>query len=75
MVQAMGDLFVLGGEYAHKVSIGQKSIYQLRCSSEECTWKTLNQELRVPRIEFVAIVVMDSIVNCSKNKTGANVYH
>ena len=70
MVEVMGDLFVLGGEMDDGVS--QKYIYQLHCSSEECAWKTLNQEMRVPRKDFVAIPVMDSIVNCMASENWDN---
>ena len=73
MVEVMGDLFVLGGENADSSHLNawnsQKYIYKLHCSSEECAWKTLNQELKVPRREFVAIPVMDSFVNCIASQT------
>ena len=63
MVEVTGDLFVMGGDSPDGI---QKSIYRLSCSSGECAWTSLKQELKVARYGFVAIPVMDSIVNCTK---------
>ena len=65
MVQIMGDLYVLGGYGSTQFLV---SIYKLSCSSGECAWTIIKQELKIGRLDFVAIPVMDSIVNCSDLK-------
>ena len=56
MLEMNGDTYAIGG-YGWG---GYKSaIYQLSCSSELCSWTTLNQQLKVGRRNSVAIVVQD----------------
>ena len=52
MINIGGDLYILGG--------GQKLIYKLTCNFRECKWTTLNQRLKVDRINAVAIPLSDS---------------
>ena len=51
MLEIQGDLFVLGGY--------QSEIHKMSCSSELCSWTTINQELKVARYDLVAISVPD----------------
>ena len=57
MLEIRGDLFVFGGKSSGD---GQQSaIYKMSCSSGVCSWKTINQELKVARKYLVAISVPD----------------
>ena len=55
MLEIQGDLFVFGGfddSY-------QTEIHKMSCSSEVCSWTTINQELNVARCCLVAMSVPD----------------
>ena len=59
MLEIQGDAFIFGG-----VDTGANynlAIYQLTCSSDICSWSTLNQALKVGRDSFVAIPVPDNL--------------
>ena len=62
MVEFDGDLYVIGG---FDGNIVQKSIQRLQCSSGDCKWTTLKQELEIRRSYPVAIPVIDSYTNCN----------
>ena len=51
-----GDAYVFGGYHPNYNS----AIYQITCSSGICSWSTLNQELKVARMDSVAIGVTGS---------------
>ena len=68
--EIQGDVFVIGGrDYSsngsnptgtHGYDGYQSAIHKLSCSSEVCSWSTINQELKVARNYLVAIPVPDS---------------
>ena len=58
IVEIQGDAFLFGGEESSKNY--NSAIYQLTCSSGNCSWSTLNQELKVARTQTVAIPVPDN---------------
>ena len=58
MLEIHGDVYIFGGRDSGYVY--QSSIYQLSCSSELCSWSTLNQQLNVARVGPVAIPVQDN---------------
>ena len=59
---------VLGGESS---SGAQKKIYLITCSEQICMISLLNQELSIPRRDFVAIPIPDPISGCiSGSKCG-----
>ena len=53
MLEMHGDAYIFGGDGGGFNS----AIYKLTCSSGICSWSTLNQELKVARIDTVAIRV------------------
>ena len=55
MVEIQGDLFVFGG--LDKPNSRQKAIHKLECSSNNCSWSTINQQMKTDRRDVVAIVV------------------
>ena len=55
MLEIQGDLFVFGGSSSGY----QTEIYKMSCSSEVCSWTTINQELNVARGFLVAMSVPD----------------
>ena len=63
MVEVEGDLYVIGGFDGDLI---QKSIYRLQCSSGDCKWTTMKQELEIHRSYPVAIPVMDFYTNCNE---------
>ena len=62
MVEIGGDLYVIGGFDGDFV---QKSIHRLQCSSGDCKWTTMNQELEIQRSYPVIIPIMDFYANCN----------
>ena len=54
MLEIQGDLFVFGGVSS---DVEQTEIHKMSCSSEVCSWATINQELKVARNNLVAITV------------------
>ena len=65
VVEIQGDAFLFGGRDSGWNY--NSAIYQLTCSSGNCSWSTLNQELKVPRYYTVAIPVQG---NFCKGKEG-----
>ena len=45
----------------------QKKIYHITCSEQICMISLLNQELSIPRKDFVAIPIPDSMSGCTSN--------
>ena len=58
IVEIQGDAFSFGGYLGS--SNYDSAIYQLTCSSGNCSWSTLNQELKIARGSTVAIPVPDT---------------
>ena len=48
-----GDLYTIGG--------GQTAIHRLSCSSGNCAWTTMDQELKVARRYLVAMAVPNDL--------------
>ena len=63
----LGDVFVIGGRDIDLEE--QSSIYQLSCFSGLCSWSTLSQQLKVGRINPVAIPVIDGNNQCETTTT------
>ena len=63
MVRVGYDLIILGG--ATKESLGIGSIFKLSCANQSCQWVTLEQELKTPRIYFVAVAVPNDFLQCN----------
>jgi len=62
MISYNGDAYAIGGKSPDGY---EKAIYRLSCPNQECQWTTLQQELKTPRQWFVAIPIMDSLVDCN----------
>jgi hypothetical protein len=45
-------------------SFTEKDIYKLECTSTACTWKHLEQTFSVERVNYVAMYVPSSYVDC-----------
>ena len=63
MVQLDKDVVIIGG-YVPYVG-DQSSLHRLTCQNRNCEWKTLTQQLKVARTEFVAMLIPDELVDCS----------
>ena len=59
MLEIHGDAFSFGGREA-TMNDFISAIYRLTCSSGICCWLTINQELKVPRLNPVVIPVPDN---------------
>jgi hypothetical protein len=59
--EIQGDVYLFGGQ-----SGGSKNsaIYQLSCSSGNCSWSTVTQVLKVARYLTVVIPVSDTLTSC-----------
>ena len=55
MVEIQGDLFVFGG--LDKPNSRQTAIHKLECSSNNCSWSTINQQMQAAKRDVVAIAV------------------
>ena len=53
-----GDLYAIGGLSGNDK---QTAIHRLSCSSGNCAWTTINQELKVDRYGQVAMVVPNDL--------------
>ena len=65
MLELKGDAYVIGGgNYnAHAPTTTDRAvstIYKLSCSSGLCCWTTLSQQLKVARVNLVAMPVQDN---------------
>ena len=61
MVPLIHGQAIIGG---YSYNGAQNKIYFLTCSNMICIISTLSQELSVPRHDFVAIPITDSISGC-----------
>ena len=57
------DLVAIGGfDYYGFI---QSSMHRLTCQNKECWWQTLQRELQIGRMQFVAILIPDNY--CGKH--------
>ena len=61
-----GRKFALIAGFSESKSQSLGSIFLLQCSSGNCTWTRMEQELKYPRDSAVAMMIPDSIVKCSQ---------
>jgi hypothetical protein len=54
-----GDLYTIGGYYGNGAV--QTDIHRLSCSSGNCSWTTMDQELKVGRYYSVAMAVPNDL--------------
>jgi hypothetical protein len=47
----------------------QSSIYKLICDQIGCKWSEMEQQLKIPRAFFVAMLISNHLTNCTKTKT------
>ena len=62
MVPLRHSVVVIGG--VSGINEYQSSIHSLSCNEDDCQWTTLKQELKVPRMQSVAMMIPDSLTNC-----------
>jgi hypothetical protein len=58
-------VIVIGG-YSTTDHADQSSIYKLICDQLECKWSEMEQQLKIPRDLFVAMLIPDTLTNCTK---------
>jgi hypothetical protein len=57
-----GVILMGGNSYGY-----QSSIYKLICDQLECKWSEMEQQLKIPRYDFVAMLIPDTFkTNCTK---------
>ena len=61
MVQLGNGQAIIGGDDTHSI---QFKIHLLNCMNRNCSISTLGQELSVPREDFLAIPIPDTIAGC-----------
>jgi hypothetical protein len=44
----------------------QSSIYKLICDQLKCQWSEMEQKLKFSRQDFVAMLIPDTLTNCTK---------
>ena len=57
------DVVIIGGWDG---SSYQSSLHRLTCHNQDCEWKTMSQQLKVARSDFVAMLIPDELVDCGK---------
>ena len=62
MVSYNGNVYAIGGFSSDG---SEKAIYRLSCPNQNCQWITIQQELKTARGVFVAMPIMDSLVDCN----------
>ena len=56
----LGDgIIVIGG------TAGQDELHELICLVDHCFWYKMEQVLKVKRTDFVAMLIPDSLANCT----------
>ena len=58
------DVVIIGG-WSDDGGGYQSSLHRLTCHNQDCEWKTMSQQLKVARDDFVAILIPDELVDCS----------
>jgi hypothetical protein len=56
-------VILIGG---HDVFGVQSILYQLNCTISGCKWHEMKQVLEIGRSSFVAMIIPDSLTNCTK---------
>ena len=64
MVPFDKDVVIIGGSGGSGVG-RQSSLHRLTCHNQDCEWKTMSQQLKVARSNFVGILIPDELVDCS----------
>ena len=54
------DLVAIGGIGGSNYGIIQSSMHRLTCQNKECWWQTLQRNLQIGRMQFVAILIPDN---------------
>jgi hypothetical protein len=58
-------VIVIGG-YSDTDNEYQSSIYKLICDQLECKWSEMEQQLKIARSNFVAMLIPDALTTCTK---------
>jgi hypothetical protein len=66
MVSSDQGVIAIGGEL-HGEEGQSPALYQLTCNEIECHWYQMEQQLKIARQEFVAMLIPDSLTNCTKS--------
>ena len=66
MVSLRNSFLIIGG--VSGINDYQSSIHSLNCKNE-CEWKTLKQELKVARMQSVAMMVPNNMTHCNVKKS------
>ena len=59
------DVVIIGG-YDGTSGGFPSSLHRLTCQNQDCEWKTMSQQLKVAREDFVAMLIPDELVDCGK---------
>jgi hypothetical protein len=62
-------VIVIGGYSADDSAAGgayQSSIHKLICDQLGCKWSEMEQQLKIARAAFVAMLIPDALTNCTK---------
>jgi hypothetical protein len=58
-------VIVIGG-YSDTDYEYQYSMYKLICDQLECKWSEMEQQLKIARDDFVAMLIPNQLTNCTK---------
>jgi hypothetical protein len=58
-----GEGVILMGGYSYEY---QSSIHKLICDQLGCKWSEMEQQLKIPRELFVAMLIPNYLTNCTK---------
>jgi hypothetical protein len=61
-----GHGVILIGGYSNTDNAFQSSIYKLICDQLGCNWSEMKQQLQIARRSFVAMLIPDTLTNCTK---------
>jgi hypothetical protein len=61
-----GQGVILMGGYSATNDAYQSSIYKVICDQLGCKWSEMEQQLKISRQHFVAMLIPDNFTNCTK---------
>jgi hypothetical protein len=66
-----GQGVILIGGWSYTDNADQSSMYKLICDQLGCKWSEMEQQLKIARSSLVAMLIPDTLTNCTKTLKNA----
>ena len=64
MVTFDTDVVIIGGQSDENGPSYESSLHRLTCQNQTCEWKSMSQQLKIARDNFVAMLIPGELVDC-----------